>query len=165
MRAHPTLRAHLHVTCAIAVPSHRTDGESPEREIASWNVTLPPTAVALTCDEVRGVFVGRPLARGIALQRLTPVQIERLFPGRSQRKGAHHLLRFARRIQGEEARAKLANASWHQLRAAAAHDTDDAQIHAAVLSIMGIRGPAGSAPRKEEASEDASSDTPSKTAK
>lgn len=134
------------------MPIRCTDGEIPDREIASWNVTLPQTAVALTCEEVRGVFVGRPLARGIALQRLTPVQIERLFPGRSQRKGAHHLLRFARRIQGEEARAKLANASWHQLRAAAAHDTDDAQIGAAVLWIMGIRGPRA-APQSEVSTE------------
>ena len=122
------------------MPIQCVDGEITDSEIASWNVTLPRTTLPLTCVEVREVFVGRPLARGIALQRLTPAQIERLFPGRSQRKGAHHLLRFARRIKGEEARAKLANASWHQLRAAAVHDTDDAQINAALLWIMGIRG-------------------------
>ena len=133
------------------MPVQCIDGEIPDRELASWNVPHLDTAVALTCDEVRAAFVGRPLARGIALARFNRVQMERLFPGRPQRKGACHLARFARSIRGEEARTKLANASWHQLRAAAVHDTDDAQIHAAVLWIMGIRrAPSpGKPPRRE----------------
>lgn len=117
------------------------DGEIADLEITMWEVCLPSASVALTCDEVRAVFVGKPLARAIALTRLNKVQLERLFPGRPQRKAAHNLIRFARRIRTENARKVLQNASWHQLRAAAAHEGEDAQIHAALQWIMGIRGP------------------------
>ena len=116
------------------------DGEISDLEMLSWNILPLRTSVALTCDEIRAAFVGKPLARGLALLRFNRAQLARLFPGRSQRKAAYHLTRFARRIQGERARATLANASWHQLRAAAVHTDEDAQIGAAVTWIMGIRG-------------------------
>lgn len=117
------------------------DGEITDLEITMWEVCLPPTRVALTCDEVRAVFVGKPLSKAIALEGLTRVQLERLFPGRGQRKAAYNLIRFAKRIRTERARTVLQNASWHQLRAAAAHEDEEAQIQAAVMWIMGIRGP------------------------
>lgn len=122
------------------MPIHCVDGEITNAELSSWEVVLPPTRIALRCDEVRAVFVGKPLARGIALLGLNRAQFAKLFPGRAQRKGACNLLRFARRICGEEARRVLAGASWHQLRAAAAHEGDDAQIGAAVAWTLGLRG-------------------------
>ena len=62
------------------MPVQCIDGEISDREIASWDVAHLHTAVALTCEEVRAAFVGRPLARGIALARFNRVQLERLSP-------------------------------------------------------------------------------------
>ncbi len=115
------------------------DGTITDVEIASWDRALPPAGVPLTCEEVRALFVGKPLARGIALLRLNRVQWAKLFPEPTKRKAAYHLARFARRISGERAREALANASWHQLRAAATRVGDEAQIEAAMLWIFGAR--------------------------
>jgi hypothetical protein len=99
---------------------------------------LPPTRIALRCEEVRAAFVGTPLKRGIALLGLTRAQFDKLFPRRSQRKHACTLLRWAKRIQGEEARRVLAAASWHQLRAAVVHEGEEAQIRTAIAWRMGL---------------------------
>jgi len=48
------------------------------------------------------------------------------------------LRRWAARIRGERARTVLADASWHQLRAAAAHEDEEAQIAGAMAYVMGI---------------------------
>jgi hypothetical protein len=121
------------------MPIQCFDGEITDAELSSWEVVLPPTRIALSCAQVRAVFQGKPLARGIALLGLNWAQFDKLFPGRTQRKNAYNLRRFAQRIHGAEARRALASASWHQLRAAAAHDGDDAQIGAVLLWIMGVR--------------------------
>jgi len=121
------------------MPINCVDGEITDAELSSWAVALPPTRIALRCDDVRAAFVGTPLARGVALLGLTQAQFDKLFPARSQRKNACTLLRWAKRIRTPEARRILAGASWHQLRAAAAHDGEDAQIHAAIAWRMGIR--------------------------
>lgn len=121
------------------MPIHCIDGEISNAELSSWEVILPPVRIALTVDQARAVFQGKPLSRGLAIARLTRAQFDKLFPRRAQRKSAYNLLRFARRIQGEEARRVLARASWHQLRAAAAHEGDDAQIRAALAWTLGIR--------------------------
>lgn len=115
------------------------DGEITDLEMLSWNILPLRTSVALTCDEVRAAFVGKPLARGVALLRFNRAQLARLFPGRSQRKAAYHLTRFARRIQGEEPRKLLAAASWHQLRAAARFEDDEGQIRAVIAWRLGLR--------------------------
>lgn len=115
------------------------DGIITDGEIASWDRALPPVGVPLTCDEVRALFVGKPLARGIALLRLNRVQWAKLFPEPAKRKAAYHLARFASRITSARARELLANASWHQLRAAAAHEGEDAQITAVMRWILGAR--------------------------
>lgn len=65
------------------------DGEITDLEMVSWNILPLRTSVALTCDEVRAAFVGKPLARGVALLRFNRAQLARLFPGRSQRKAAY----------------------------------------------------------------------------
>jgi hypothetical protein len=121
------------------MPINCVDGEVTDLELAIWEVTCPPTRIALRCDEVRAVFVGTPLARGIALLGLTRAQLWKLFPTKSRRKNAWTLLSWARRISGNDARRLLSGASWHQLRAAAAHDDEDAQIWAAVAWKLGIR--------------------------
>ena len=87
---------------------------------------------------MRAVFEGPPLARGIAILALTPAQFDKLFPERPRRTNALALRRWAARIRGERARTVLAGASWHQLRAAAAHDDDDSQIAGAMAYVMGI---------------------------
>lgn len=120
------------------MPVHCIDGDITDLELALWEVALPPTRIALRCEEVRAVFVGQPLARGIALLGLTRAQFKKLFPERSRQKNAYNLIRFASRIRGEEARRVLAAASWHQLRAAADHEGDEAQIRAALLWMMGF---------------------------
>lgn len=121
------------------MPIHCTDGEISNTELSSWEVSLPPMCIALRQDQVRAVFQGKPLSRGIAILGLNRAQFDKLFRGKGQRKAAYNLLRFARRIQGEEARRVLAGASWHQLRAAAAYEGDDAQIRAAMVWTLGIR--------------------------
>lgn len=122
------------------MPINCVDGEVTDAELAVWGVDLPPVRIALRCDEVRAVFTGAPLARGIALQGLTRAQFKKLFPDKSRRKNPWNLIKWAKRIRGEEARRVLAAASWRQLRAAAAHEDEDAQIHAALAWTLGLRG-------------------------
>lgn len=122
------------------MPINCVDGEVTDGELALWGVSLPPTRIALTCDEVRAVFTGTPLSRGIALQGLTRAQLWKLFPDKSRRKNPWNLLKWAKKIQGAEARRVLAAASWRQLRAAAVFDTEDAQICGAIAWTLGLRG-------------------------
>jgi hypothetical protein len=122
------------------MPINCVDGEVTDDEMAHWGVALPPIRIALRCEEVRAVFEGSPLARGIALQGLTRAQFEKLFPDKSRRKNPWNLLKWSKRIRGEEARRVLAGASWRQLRAAAAHEEENAQIHAALAWTLGLRG-------------------------
>jgi len=121
------------------MPINCVDGEVTDAELALWGVDLPPTRIALRCEEVRAVFTGSLLARGIALQGLTRAQFRKLFPDKARRKNPWNLIRWSKRIRGEEARRVLAAASWRQLRAAAAHDGDEAQICAALAWTLGIR--------------------------
>jgi hypothetical protein len=125
------------------MPIHCVDGDISDREVASWDIALAPVRVALTCEEVRAVFEGPCLARGIAILRLNRAQFEKLFPTRARSKQAYNLARFARRIGGDKARQRLAYAKWHELRAAAAFDDEDAQIDAAIAWKMGFRGGRG----------------------
>lgn len=118
---------------------HCVDGEIADFELATWNVSLPPVRIALRCEQVRAVFVGRPLAKGIALLDLSRAQLEKLFPDRARRTNADNLMRFARRISGQEARRVLVQATWHQLRAAARYSEEEAQIQAALAWALGIR--------------------------
>lgn len=120
------------------MPINCVDGEITDAELSLWEMTLPLTRIALRCDEVRAVFVGSPLARGLAMLALSRAQFDKLFPVQPRRKNACALRRWARKIQGEEARRVLSAASWHQLRVAAMHDDGQAQIRAAVAWRMGI---------------------------
>ncbi|MEZ4301922.1 MAG: hypothetical protein R3B70_43720 [Polyangiaceae bacterium] len=114
------------------------DGEITDAELSLWEVSLPPARIAMHCEDVRAVFVGTPLGRGIALLGLTRAQFLKLFPTKARRKNPWNLMAWARRIRGDEARRVLAAASWHQLRAAATHDEEEAQIRAAVAWRLGI---------------------------
>ncbi|MEZ4295593.1 MAG: hypothetical protein R3B70_11505 [Polyangiaceae bacterium] len=64
------------------------DADIPDTKIAAWSASLPAMRIALTCAEVRAVFVGKPLARAMALVKLRRAQVVTLFPGGSQQKGA-----------------------------------------------------------------------------
>ncbi|MEZ4308137.1 MAG: hypothetical protein R3F14_08840 [Polyangiaceae bacterium] len=92
----------------------------------------------LTREQARSVFCGSCLARGVAMLGLTAGQMLKLFPNASRRKNASKLRAWATRIAGAKARAVLASASWHQIRAAAAFDDEEAQIRAAVSYALGI---------------------------
>ncbi len=114
------------------------DGQITDEELNHWEVAPLRTRIALRCEEVRAVFEGSALARGIAMLGLNSAQFDKLFPQRSRRKNACTLRRWAARIQGERARTALAHASWYQLRAAAAHDAEEAQIGAALEYALGV---------------------------
>ena len=100
----------------------------------SWGIWAERSVVrALELDpESSSKFCGPCLARGVALRGLTATQILKLFPARSRRKNAYKLRTWAGRISGRRARRVLAAASWHQIRAAAQHQEEEAQIRAAI---------------------------------
>ena len=115
------------------------DGEIGDFELATWEAAPLQTRVALTCAQVRAVFLGSPLARGIALLELRQAQIVKLFPTTSKKKNALSLRRWAARLSSERVRVALASATWHQIRVAARHDDEEAQIGAAIAHALGIR--------------------------
>jgi hypothetical protein len=123
---------------ATDMPIFCVDGQVDDEDLALWEAPTLWTRVALERAQVCAVFEGPPLARGIAMLALTPAQFDKLFPEQPRRKNALALRRWAARIRGERARTVLAGASWHQLRAAAAHDDEDAQIAGALAYVMGI---------------------------
>ncbi|MEZ4301923.1 MAG: hypothetical protein R3B70_43725 [Polyangiaceae bacterium] len=114
------------------------DGEISDYDLHLWGAAPLDGSVQLARDQVRAVFCGSCLARGVAMLGLTSVQMLRLFPSASRRKNASKLRAWAVRISGPKARAVLASASWHQIRAAAAFEDEDAQIRAAVAYALGI---------------------------
>lgn len=119
------------------------DGTITDQELSGWNAPPLHARLALPCEKVRAVFEGSSLSRGIALLGLSRVHFDKLFPERSRRKNACTLRRWAARIRGERARAALGGASWEQLRAAAVHEDEGAQIDAAVFRAL-----AGPRPRR-----------------
>ncbi|MBK8255664.1 MAG: hypothetical protein IPK82_23740 [Polyangiaceae bacterium] len=121
------------------MPVRCLDGDITDETLAQWRVANVHTRIALTCEQVRAVFEGSALSRGIALLTLSRAQFHKLFPTESARKNPLTLRRWAARISGERARRALMGASWHQLRAAAAHKGDEAQIGAAVEYLFGVR--------------------------
>ena len=108
------------------------DGVISEDDLRAWRAGQLSASVQLTYAQVRAVFCGPCLARGVALRGLTATQILKLFPARSRRKNAYKLRTWAGRISGRRARRVLAAASWHQIRAAAQHQEEEAQIRAAI---------------------------------
>jgi hypothetical protein len=120
------------------MPIRCVDGQIPDAELSRWEVPPLDERVALRCEQVRAVFEGSTLARGIALSELTRAQFDKLFAQRSRRKNACTLRRWAQRIRGARARAALLHASWEQVRAAAAHEEEQAQIDAAVAYALGV---------------------------
>lgn len=114
------------------------DGVISDEDLRAWRAGRLSISVQLTCAQVRAVLCGPCLARGVALWGLTATQILKLFPGRSQRKNAYKLRTWAGRISGRRARRVLAAASWHQIRAAAQHQDEEAQIRAAVAYSIGL---------------------------
>jgi hypothetical protein len=132
----PTLPSELE---AITMSILCIDGEISDDELHVWNVAPFDVSVELTCSQVRAVFRGPCLARGVALLGLTPAQFSRLFPDKTQRRYAARLRRCAKRVRGERARDVLAAASWNELHAAAAHDDEDAQIRAAFACALRCR--------------------------
>ncbi|MBK8254967.1 MAG: hypothetical protein IPK82_20205 [Polyangiaceae bacterium] len=120
------------------MPVRCLDGDIADDTLARWRVANVHTRIALTCEQVRAVFEGSALSRGIALLTLSRAQFHKLFPTESARKNPLTLRRWAARISGATARKALMGASWHQLRAAAAQQGDDAQIGAAIERVLGL---------------------------
>lgn len=93
-------------------------------------------SVLVPVDTVRRIFEGKPLARAQAVATLRPVQVERLFPGAAIQH-ARNMRRIGRRLTGARILAALADASFHVLLAAAAHEDEDKQFEAAARAIAG----------------------------
>jgi hypothetical protein len=108
------------------------DGEIPDSDLRAWGAGSLSARVQLTRAEVRAVLTGPCLARGLALQALTPAQLVKLFPSAARRKNARKLRTWVARLSGDRVRVALAGATWHQLRAAAQHADEEAQIGAAL---------------------------------
>lgn len=126
---------HAHTS---AMPVRCLDGEVTDLELAEWNATVVRERVPLTREQVVSVFVGTPLSRGLAMCALTRSQFVKLFPTRSVQKNALTLRRWALKIQTPKAQKALLHATWRQLRAAAMHDKEDAQIGAAIEHALGV---------------------------
>lgn len=114
-----------------------TDGEISDTELDAWDAGPLDVRVQLTRAQVRAVLIGPCLARGIALLGLTAGQCFKLFPSPTRRKNAQKLRCWAGRLASERVRTVLASATWHQLRAAALHDDENAQIRAAIAHTIG----------------------------
>lgn len=121
------------------MPVFCTDGEISDTELDAWDAGPLDVRIQLTRTQVRAVLSGPCLARGVAMAVLTAGQRLKLFPSRTRRKNAQKLRRWAAHLSGERVRAVLASASWHQIRAAARHKDEDAQIRAAVAHAIGLR--------------------------
>lgn len=118
------------------MPVYCTDGVIPDETLIEWRAALLDVRVQLSCAVVRAVLSGPCLSRAIALLDLSEPQLCKLFPTRNARKRAVRLRSFALRLSGPRARSMLAYVSWHQLRAAARHSTEDAQIRAAFAQAV-----------------------------
>ena len=112
------------------------DGEISDDDLEAWRVGPLEARLQLTCAQVRAIFCGPCLARGLALQTLTGPQFLKLFRTKNQRNVARRLMGFAARLSSERVRAVLASATWHQLRAASKHTDETAQIRAAVAQAV-----------------------------
>lgn len=113
-----------------------SDGVISDAELREWNVRPLRTHVQLARAEVCAVFTGPCLARGVALLHLSLKEMFYLFPSPNARKAARRLRCWAKRLHSVRVRAALAYATWHQLRAAAAHQDDESQIRAAVAHAL-----------------------------
>src|SRR5262249_55565853 len=123
------------------------DGDITDDDVNDWDAGPLHLRVALTRAQVRAMFVGTCLARGVAMLELSPPQLARLFPELARRRHARTLRRWAERLHSPRVRAVLATASWHQLRAAAAHTGEEAQIRAAFAHSLHPRSRRRRAPR------------------
>lgn len=119
------------------MPISCLDGDISDDQLDDWQAGALDVRVELTRAQVRAVFCGPCLSRGIALLGMNIAQLVKLYPSRARRKVARRLRFFATRLCGARVRAVLASATWHQLRAAARHDTEDAQIRAAIVEAVG----------------------------
>lgn len=105
-----------------------TDGDYPS-EVA--------TSVATTVEHVRACFEGSSLSRADAIARLSPVQVEKLFPASLVH--ARNLRRIGKRIRADKVRSVLHDQPFNVLAAAAAHEDPEEQLQAAMRARAGFR--------------------------
>jgi len=130
------------------MPVRCTDGEISDDDLRAWGAGPVDACIQVTCAQVRAALHGPCLARGVALLELTAAQMLKLFPDWERRRSAQRLRCWAGRLSSARVRAVLASATWHEIRAAAQHKDEAAQIRAAIAkSISRPASPSRPRPR------------------